>query len=342
MKLLSLKALGLGLVLSNSAFSDTPNYSNFYVFGDSLSDNGNLAQVQPIFPYTTSFTNGQVAVEYLADELGVPLIPSGYLVALAVEGTPIIGTNFAVGGARALDNPDAEPAANAINLSTQVNVFLQSQGVPLGNQLDPAALYFVGVGGNDIRDARAIIQDSIGKSGGFFARFEAYSQLADAVEANVIEVGKLASFGAKNIVVMNAPDIGLIPESDILSQSKLSEANNFSERFQARYLPQTATNLTKFYNAQLSQGLKLLQAQFPDSNIIEFDLFALEKKLVASPVSFGFSEIDLACANIFTGGPINDPTFVCPGFLYFDEIHPTTQGHSVIAQGLLEVIQDDD
>lgn len=200
----------------------------------------------------------------------------------------------------------------------------------------------MGVGGNDIRDARAIIQASIGKSGAFFARFQAYSQLADAAEATVFEVGKLAAFGARNIVVMNAPNIGLIPESDVLSQSKLSEATNFSERFQARYLPQTATNLTKFYNAQLSQGLKLLQAQFPDSNIIEFDLFALEKAVVASPASFGFSEIDLACANIFTGGPINDPTFVCPGFLYFDEIHPTTKGHSVIAQGLLEAIQDDD
>lgn len=336
MKLLTVKALCLSLFVSCSALAEIPNYSNFYVFGDSLSDNGNLALVQNIAPYSDSFTNGDVAVEYLAEELGLPLLPSGYLAVLAGLPTTISGTNFAVGGARALDNPDAPAEANVINLSTQVNVFLQSQGVQQGNPLDPEALYFVGVGGNDIRDARAVIQASIGESGAFFTRLQAYSQLANAAEATVIEVGKLAASGAKNILVMNAPDIGLIPESDILSQQELASAVSFSERFQARYLPQTATNLTLFYNTQLKLGLRQLQAKFPDANIEEFDLFALEKTITAQPSNFQLTEIDEACNLVFTAGIFND--FACVGFLYFDEIHPTTLGHSIIGQGLLDTV----
>ena len=63
-----------------------------YVVGDSLSDQGNAFALTggtfPPPPYDQRASNGPVAVEYLADALGVPLAPSA-----------AGGTNYAVVGA---------------------------------------------------------------------------------------------------------------------------------------------------------------------------------------------------------------------------------------------------
>ena len=75
-------------------------FSDIFIFGDSLSDNGNLAVVPgfaflSMFPYDNGFSNGLRAVEVLADGLDLDADPSLHLV-LPVPA----GTNFAVAGAR--------------------------------------------------------------------------------------------------------------------------------------------------------------------------------------------------------------------------------------------------
>ena len=69
-------------------------YDKMYVFGDSLSDSGNAFHLvpPPAFPPPPNNqrnSNGLVAVEYLAQQLGVALLPS----------TTAGGTNYAVSGA---------------------------------------------------------------------------------------------------------------------------------------------------------------------------------------------------------------------------------------------------
>ena len=74
-----------GALLGVSSANAGP-YSAEYVFGDSLSDNGNLAVELRVyfgnFPdppsYHDSHTNGPVAVQLLAESLGLnPIPPSG-------------------------------------------------------------------------------------------------------------------------------------------------------------------------------------------------------------------------------------------------------------------------
>ena len=70
-------------------------FTAIYVFGDSLSDNGNLKNLDPArfqSPYLADgrFTNGLVAVEQLAQQLDIELKP-------ATEQ----GTNYAFAGATA-------------------------------------------------------------------------------------------------------------------------------------------------------------------------------------------------------------------------------------------------
>ena len=72
----------LGLSAARAA-----DFSAEYVFGDSLSDNGNLAAAYRKFPnppsFNNSFTNGPVAVQLLAESLGFSANASLWLTAPA-------------------------------------------------------------------------------------------------------------------------------------------------------------------------------------------------------------------------------------------------------------------
>src|SRR3984957_6335713 len=89
-------------------------YTAEYVFGDSLSDNGNLAGLVGAFPnppsFDNSFTNGPVAVQLLAESLGLSANASLWLTSPTPQ-----GTNYAVGGATAAAGTDIVPGVN-INL----------------------------------------------------------------------------------------------------------------------------------------------------------------------------------------------------------------------------------
>ena len=85
-----------------------------------LSDNGNLHALNAQAP--VRFTNGPVAAEVVAAQLGLSLTPSYHLLQ-----TPPFGNNYAIAGAKAVDD-DGDESTPDINLPTQVNAFLQIHG----------------------------------------------------------------------------------------------------------------------------------------------------------------------------------------------------------------------
>ena len=83
----------VGALFLSLASAQASAYSQLYVFGDSLSDTGNLfaatGGTNPIPPYFNGrFSNGPVWVETLAASLGLPVNPS-----------LLGGTNYAFAGA---------------------------------------------------------------------------------------------------------------------------------------------------------------------------------------------------------------------------------------------------
>ena len=139
------------------------DFSAEYVFGDSLSDNGNLAELLNVenyaehghyfgnFPnppsFHDSFTNGPVAVAGLAQNLGLSLTPSlwvtGFKDPAGLFGGPSFapGTNYAVAGALS-----ATPSPVSINLLSQIGAY----SAYTSGHADPNALYVVMIGGNDV------------------------------------------------------------------------------------------------------------------------------------------------------------------------------------------------
>ena len=327
LKVVSLTCLLLGAFTVNAA-----DYNDVYVFGDSLSDIGNLKQLDPSVP--ERFTNGPVAVEIIAGGLGFALTPSSHLTAPFPT-----GTNFAIAGAKAVDE-DGNELTPDINLPTQVNAFLQSKA-----GVAPAdALYIVMIGGNDIRAAREIgsagvLASTFGEK--WAANRAARASISTAVASQVAQVQKLVNAGAKDILVINAPNVGAIPETDIVTAEIKDAATYYFQKIEASFIPAATKILSKKYNYQLSQQLNSLDGAF-DVNIIEFNLFGFLSGEINNAQQIGYTNTDDACIFIFSqGGAINPECTDFPfasGFIFWDEIHPTTTAHQRAGQAVLEML----
>jgi outer membrane lipase/esterase len=180
-------AIGAALLFSAGAHAD--GYQQVVSFGDSLSDNGNVALLSGS-PVITRFTTnpGTVAVENIAQHFNLTLTPS-------LQG----GTDYAFGGARAaIANP--VPAT-----SSQVQQYLAANG----GKANPNALYTMWIGANDLL---AAVQNPA----------TAQVTVATAAANEVGQIKALQAAGAKTIVVFNLPDVGKTPAA--MSQGPAASA----------------------------------------------------------------------------------------------------------------------
>jgi len=174
--------------------TETPSYSTIYAFGDSLTDAGNLyistGDTVPVSPIYSDgrFTNGNVWVQDLAHDLGLPGV------------TPSLagGNDFAYGGAEA----GAEPLGTTpalIDLPSQLAQFELADPKPEAN-----ALYALSIGANDIDDAIADYETN---------PLAVVEDIHAAVFDEAIFVAGLAVHGAHNFIILNVPNLGLTPEA---------------------------------------------------------------------------------------------------------------------------------
>ncbi len=216
------------------------------VFGDSLSDSGNsFALTGGIIPpappyYSGRFSNGPVALEYLAEDLEL---------ALDLYYDDEEGNNFAVGGARTgtgnSNNDDIAPFLPDVTLpglANQIDAFASS--IDPGNA-DPDALYVVWAGPNDFLD---YLGGSIPADPAVLIE-QGFTNLVDGVT-------RLTDLGAENLVVPNMPSLGRLP---------------FSAEF-----PGEATAISIAFNGGLSLALDNLElvADPAEAQVIEVDLFS--------------------------------------------------------------------
>lgn len=192
MRLFLVLGVAATLLLSPCAPADAAAFSDIFVFGNSLSDNGNVFAASfsllpgPLY-YEGRFSNGPVYAEVLADLLGLgPLQP-------VTRG----GTNYAWGGA--LSGTDIPVGVLTLpSVRSQVIGFLASLE---GGAADADALYIVSAGANDIREAVANGLDGDSGAGAMTA----------AAGAIVEAVLLLSDVGAVHILVIDAPDLGATP-----------------------------------------------------------------------------------------------------------------------------------
>ncbi|MBV8093668.1 MAG: SGNH/GDSL hydrolase family protein [Acetobacteraceae bacterium] len=288
------------------ASADPASYSGIYAFGASLVDAGNiyrlsLGLVPASPPYSSGrFSNGPVWVQDLAAGLGLPpLGPS-------VSG----GTDFAFGGAETGTTP--VHTANLIDLPFQLTQFNQS--VPNPN---PNALYVVSAGSDDLLDmiSAGPRQPSV-----------LLANIASAVGNESQFISGLAARGAKNVLVLNVPDLGKTPR---FIQAGIPLAN-------------LASAASAAYDTDLSNSLGPL-ASSEGLNLKILDAYTLLNQAIASPQSFGFIDVrDPVWTgnfyNPFSGTLLAATPQAQNQFLFWDSLHPTAQGHALLAAAAFNLL----
>ncbi|HEY0338607.1 MAG TPA: SGNH/GDSL hydrolase family protein [Burkholderiales bacterium] len=172
--------------------------------------------------------------------------------------------------------------------------------------LDPARTLFLLFGGpNDFFYGLAQLQSGLPVD---------FAALTQAAVSNLSgDIGALAAVGAKNILVPNMPDLGLLP--DAVNAGAVAQA--------------TLTALTNVFNAGLDTAIDLNRATFAPSgvNLYEFDTAQFLRDAVSSPPA-GITNTTSSC---LSGGAAALASN-CAGYLFFDGVHPTTFAHQLLAQ----------
>ena len=291
MRLIS-KLLCSALLVSASMTASA--YSSLVVFGDSLSDSGNntLAvgtdpwqivsgnSYVPTYTYASGvYSNGPVWATQFADKLGLGLSPS-------ILG----GNNFAFGGAQ---TSYFVPGESTPSLVMQTGMYLtKTAGVA-----DATGLYVVAGGGNNIRAAVTAVVEAI-MSGNINLIPGIIGSAAVQFAADIGSiVDSLQDAGAKDVIVWNAPNLGLTPAAIAAGGGDLG------------------TQISQTFNQVLAGRLA------SESGVKTFDLYGLAGQAAAK----GFTNTTDACGA--TGNS-------CSNYLFWDGIHPTTAAHSLIAENM--------
>ena len=295
-----------------------PAFTQVILFGDSLSDDGNIGhriQDQYFFTYPggsfnysdSRFTNSADTDPGSALYAGTwhEQLARDFLGLSAATNSLDGGNDYAFGGATTeaetrevtvISNPDpfigGDFTVTIDNLGRQVNDYLTDQTV------DPAALFVVWGGGNDLFN-----DDS---SANVVATAE---RVAGLVE-------QLARGGAVSILVPNVPPLGLVPnyKDDAAKATALNAAS-------AQYRGEL--------NTQLDAAVSTLAGENITITLYRLDVYGLFYKLAANPGENGFVNISDSA---------QDQSVDPDQYLFWDDIHPTTAGHYQIAAAAFEVL----
>ncbi|MGA7155200.1 MAG: SGNH/GDSL hydrolase family protein [Acidobacteriaceae bacterium] len=268
----SFPSLAIAVLLAAAPLASASSFSSIVVYGDSLSDTGNLfaATGVPGYPYVNGeFSNGPVAVQQLSTLLNAPLLDFAFGGATTGVGNIGDGGTPSSLGIFGLPGMQAELALSAPDLAS----------TDIAN-----ALFFVWGGADDFE---SLVNPTIGQS----------QTAAQAAAANIDGiVAALQMEGATNILVPNLPDLALTPEF-------------------------TGDAAASAYTTTFNDAL---DATLPTGATL-FDTDALFNSILSDPDGYGFTNTTTPCI-----AAAANPA--CTGYLFFDDIHPTTAADTILAQ----------
>lgn len=315
--------------LSCQAFAGKTNIDRIVVFGASLSDTGNafiwLAEPensncgtpQNVPPYDAldaflvpdgtyakgghHFTNGATWVEGLARYLALAGNTRP-----AKQNDGMKASNYAVGGARAIENFPCR-----YNLPAQVSDYLSDYGPATEN-----TVIAIEIGGNDVRDALITAL-----TGG-----DPQQNIQAALWSLYLNISKLANEGkAQRFLILNVPDIGKTPAVRTIDQS-------LGAGGAVIFL---AGQLAGAYNVGLKDTVTLLSQQFNGIDITILDVHETLNDVIENPETYGFSNAIDPCITP------NQPPYKCAKpdeYVFWDGTHPTEALHAIVAQQAIAIV----
>ncbi|KAG6525982.1 GDSL esterase/lipase LTL1-like isoform X1 [Zingiber officinale] len=330
---------GVFLLLLTLTSLPTPSVAAraFFVFGDSLVDNGNnnyLATTaradQP--PYgidtpshraTGRFSNGKnvpdIVSEYIGSESTLP-----YLSPELQGERLLIGANFASAGVGILNDTGIQ-FANIIRITKQLHYFEQYQqrlssvvGPDAAGQLVNEALVLITLGGNDFVNNYYLVPFSL--------RSRQFS-LPDYVRYLISEYKKvlmrLYELGSRRVMVTGVGPLGCVP-AELALRSRNGQCDPELDR------------VADMYNPQLIAMLGDLNAQVGADVFVAVNAYKMNMDFITNPQAFGFVTSKIACCG---QGPYNGIGLctllsnLCPNrdiYAFWDAFHPSERANRII------------
>jgi phospholipase/lecithinase/hemolysin len=295
------------LFAATSSFGQAPTFSRVVVFGDSLSDTGNVrartsSKSSGAIDYpshTFNYDNGRFTNDTDTDPashtyLGVwhEQLARTFLALPAASNSlgGVTGLNYAFGGATTMNGTHEQTTVADITITID-DMGKQMDDYFAQHILDSNALFIVWGGGNDIRNdaSSASVTATVGRVDNL--------------------VSRLATAGAKYIMVPNVPPIGDTP-SDLGTPKGATE-----NQAAAEYRKELAASLDALQSSLASQGFT--------PAIYRPDEWADTVRIFSDGPRFGFTNL----TNPSQGNSSANPD----QYLFWDDIHPTTAGHYRLA-----------
>lgn len=300
--------------------ADSKPFKQIFAFGDSLLDVGNdpiitFSRTLPsgmvipglVIPPPTRydrgrFSNGPNIVDYLIVKNGAFIKPSETAGNLKKD-----SISYAYGGSETgMENftPGLFVVPGLIGQTLKFEADIQNIDIKMAR-----ALFVLWSGSNDYMNSLLMGIEP--------KPFQIVNNIVDSVE-------RLTSLGAKKIVIINLPDLGAIPICQVYGICSL------------------LTELTHVHNSLLAEHLA------ENKKIILFDAYSVVKKIMVEPENFGFSDnIGFGAAT----GCLFQPLITfsvenCSSVnfdtdkIYWDELHPTTKIHKILANNLEKILND--
>ncbi|MEM1170478.1 MAG: SGNH/GDSL hydrolase family protein [Cyanobacteria bacterium P01_H01_bin.35] len=290
------------------------DFSQMFVFGDSLLDTGNAFSLTgglaPDSRYFDGrFSNGPIWIDFLASSLD--LDPTAFSTGTVFPD----GANYAIGGARS-DN------------SNSINPLLRGLEQQLENFIDPLlaadqsansdALYTLWVGANDYLSGTSPNPDTT------------VNNITDGIEA-------LYNLGARNFLIPNLPSLGSTPLATFIDISDTLNqlTNEHNQRLELAI-------------AELDQSLSGANITLLDVNSILDEIIENPSQFGFTNVTDSWSNTvsTFFCPDFFLGanGSVESCNVDFPDpdeYLFWDPIHPTTVAHEIIGNEALYALKSE-
>ncbi|XP_021898218.1 GDSL esterase/lipase At5g18430-like isoform X2 [Carica papaya] len=300
----------------------------FFVFGDSLVDNGNNNYLlttaradsppygidYPTHQPTGRFSNGFNIPDFISEAIGSePTLP--YLSPELNGEKLLVGANFASAGIGILDDTGIQ-----FQYQQRVSGLI---GADQAQQLVNEALVLVTVGGNDFVNNYYLVP--------FSARSQQYS-LPDYVKLLISEYKKilmrLYDLGARRVMVTGTGPMGCVPAELAMRNTN----GGCSAELQ---------RAARLYNPQLVQMLQSLNSKYGSDIFIAANTQETHNNFITSPEAYGFETSEVACCG---QGPYNGiglctvASNLCPNrdvYAFWDPFHPSERANGFIVKQIL-------
>ncbi|KAK8642028.1 hypothetical protein V6N13_011390 [Hibiscus sabdariffa] len=332
--------LGVVVVLSLCLrVRGAPQVPCYFIFGDSLVDNGNNNQLSSLaranyLPYgidfpngpTGRFSNGQTTVDVIAQLLGFDNYIPPYSTA---SGQQILGgVNYASAAAGIREETGQQLGAR-ISFSGQVRNYKQtiSQVVNLLGDETTAAdylskcIYSIGLGSNDYLNNYFMPL--------YYSSSRQYTpeQFADVlIQEYTQQLQALYDYGARKFVLIGVGQIGCSPNE--LAQNS-PDGKTCAERI---------NSANRIFNDRLKGLVDQFNNANSDAKFIYINAYGIFQDIISNPSANGFKVTNAGCCGVgrnngqITCLPAQTP---CPNrneYLFWDAFHPTEAANVVIGR----------